>query len=116
MNGIGPVVMFRRMIRPKPSMPRRRYTGKRLFDREKRQYPEKNSIPNLAFVTSWLGVAAPNLPEVSSWVGDDGPAIGTSNPHRSFEEALQPYGQNRVLAPSLRGRNIASRREAVQSA
>jgi hypothetical protein len=35
-----------------------------LFGREKGQYPKKNSVPNLAFVTWWLHMAAPNLLEV----------------------------------------------------
>jgi hypothetical protein len=34
------------------------------FGREKGQYPRKNGVPNLAFVTWWLHMAAPNRLEM----------------------------------------------------
>jgi hypothetical protein len=76
--------------------------------------PKKNSVPNLAVVTSSLGVAAPNLLEVSSGVGGGGSAIGAFHPCRSFEEPLHLFDRKPVLAPGWPGRNIGGRREALQ--
>jgi hypothetical protein len=40
------------------------------FGREKGQYPKKNGVPNLAFVTWWPQIAAPNSLKVRWRVGN----------------------------------------------
>jgi hypothetical protein len=92
-------------------------TGKRLAAREKRLIAQENSTKTVSRIGVRDIVASHCCARYAGseqWVGDGGSAIGAFNPYRSFEEPLQLFGRNRVLAPGLPGRNIAGRREALQ--